>query len=88
MLSTEESVLNLYAGTPFDLAGGPVLLGDGNGFGVGGASRDVPKGLEAGNVKPPGAALDFPSIGSDTVLWDSTAIGAPNIGAVTFKGLD
>lgn len=68
MLSTEEPVMNLYAGTPFDLAGGPVLLGDGNGFGVGGASRDVPKGLDAGKVKPPGAALNFPSIASDTVF--------------------
>jgi hypothetical protein len=45
-----------------------VLDGDGNGFGVGGGSREVPKGLEDGNVKPPKAAFDFPSMASDTVL--------------------
>jgi hypothetical protein len=88
MLSTEGPVLYLYIGRPFGLGEGPVLDGDGNGFGVGGASREVPKGLDDGNVKPPEAAVDFPSMASDTVLWDSTAIGAPNIGAVIFKGLD
>lgn len=45
-----------------DLDADSVLDGDGNGLGVGGGSMVVPKELEDGNVKPPRAAVDFPSI--------------------------
>jgi hypothetical protein len=66
-----------------------VLDVDGKGFGVGGGSKEVPKVLEDRNVKPPKDTLDFPSIAvvSDVVRWESTATGAPNIGAVTFRDL-